>query len=258
MKSSSILMTRKSLSHPIWAFMTSVILATLVFVMLPAHGKGQQGKERAVQITTYKNQPVDIVAVKVKGVPVNSDQKFAGDRDWFNGMTVTLKNVSDKPMVWVTILVLAYQEKDGNRMKTSDGRDLAVGTQLMYGVRPLDPGEPPLPYSATPLMPGQTADLFLTEVYREQLSSLLRKSDSSTDISELNVRLEEVSFYGDDEIKWRNGFKRRRDPNRPGAWLTVDDPPRLNHAARKCARSHFPRRASPAKIFTRREEAAHV
>lgn len=219
--------------HPILPFTIIVMLAALVLVMLSAVSSGQQGNERTVRIKTYKDQPVDIVAVKVKGVPVEPDRRFTGDSRWFNGMTVTIKNVSDKPVVWAMVLVSAYQERDGKRMKTSDGRDLVAGTELMYGVRPLISGEPPLPYSATPLMPGQTADLVLTEFYCEQLYSLLRKSDSSTDIPELNLMLEEVSFYGDDEMKWRNGLRRRRDPNRPGAWLTVDDPPRLNHAARK-------------------------
>lgn len=229
----SILIVQKTLSHPILTFTTTMILATFVFAILPARGSGQRVKERSVQIETYKNQPVDIIAVKVKGVAVEPGRKFAGDSDWFKGMTVTLKNVSEKPVVWATVVVLAYQEKDGKRRKTSDDRDMAVGTTLMYGVRPIIPGEPPLSYSATPLLPGQTADLVLDERCLYELDTLLRKSDSSTDIPELNLRLEEVSFYGDEETKWRNGLKRRRDPNRPGAWLTVDDPPRLNHAIRK-------------------------
>jgi hypothetical protein len=218
--------------YSILAFATAGMLGTLAFVMPPARGSGQQ-RERTVQITTSKNQPVDIVAVKVKGASVEADKKFSSDSDWIKGMSVTLKNVSDKPVVYVTVLVLAYQEKDAKRMKTSDGRDMAVGTTLMYGVRPRLPGEPPLSYSATPLMPGQTTDLVLTETRCNELYSLLRRSDSSTDIPELDLRIEEVSFYGETETMWRNGFKLRIDPNRPGAWLVVDDPPRLNHAAGK-------------------------
>ncbi len=219
-------------SHTVLASITALMLGTVAFVTLTAHGSGQNGRQRAVQIKTYKNQPADIVAVKVKGVPVESGRKFTGDSDWFNGMTVTVKNVTDKPIVWATVLVLAYHERDGKRIKTSDGRDTAVGTSLMYGVRPLIPGEPPLSYSATPLMPGQSADLVLSERWRDELYSLLRARDSSTDILELNLSLEEVSFYGDDETMWRNGFKHRRDPNNPRRWLVVDDPPRLNHSAR--------------------------
>jgi hypothetical protein len=228
---SNILITRKTLSHPILAFTTSMILATLVFVVLPARGSGQKGKERAVQIKTHRNQPMEIIAVKLKGATVEPGRKFSGDSDWFNGMSVTLKNVSDKPIVWATVVVLAYREKDGRRIKTSDDRDMTVATTLMYGVRPVMPGEPPLPYSATPLMPGQTTELVLNERCRLELDSLLRKTDSSTDIAELALVLEEVSYYGDDETMWREGFKLRRDPNNPSHWLVVDDPPWLNHAA---------------------------
>jgi hypothetical protein len=234
-----------------------VILATLVFVMLPAHGKGQRGKERAVQITTYKNQPVDIVAVKVKGAPVEFGRKFAGDDDWFNGMVVTLKNVSDKPIMFATVSVMAPHEKNGVRTQV-EGRDLYENIELIYGEPPPIPGGPPRSNRVPPLMPGQIAEVLLDERWRDEFYSRFRRLDSSTDIPELTLSVWQVAFLGHDDTKWMHGFWRRRDSKNPMSWLTMDDPPRLNHAARKCARSHFPRRASPAKIFTRREEAAHV
>jgi hypothetical protein len=229
---SIILGIPQTLFHPILMFTAAVILATLVFVMLPAHGSGQQGKERAVQIKTIKNQPVDIVAVKVKGAPVEPGQKFAGDSDWFNGMVVTLKNVSDKPIVFATVFVMAPEEKNGVRTQI-EGRDIYANIELVYGEPPPMPGGPPRSNRVPPLMPGQTAVVLLDETWRDEFYSRLRGRDSSTDIPELTLSVWQVAFLGDDDTMWMHGFWRRRDPNRPGAWLTVDDPPRLNHAARK-------------------------
>src|SRR5882724_8164396 len=159
---SIILGLPQTLIHPILMFTAAVMLATLVLVIPLARGSGQ-GKERTVKIETFKDQPVEIVAVKVKGAPVKPDQKFAGDSDWLNGMTVTIKNVSDEPVVYVTVSVGAHYEKDGVHRRTSDGRDYVATIDLGYGVRPHLPGEPARTYQATPLMPGQTADLVLSD-----------------------------------------------------------------------------------------------
>jgi hypothetical protein len=221
--------------NPILTPTTTVMLAALLFVMLPAHGSGQQGKERAVRIETFKDQPVEIVAVKVKGAPVERDREFAGDSDWLKGMTVTIKNVSDKPVVYVTVSADAHYEKDGVRRRTSDGRDYVATIDLGYGVRPHLPGEPVRSYSATPLMPGQTADLVLGAIQRDELYWLLR--DYSTDIPELKLRVDHVAWYGKDDTMWIRGRMHRLDPNDPRHWMPVDDPDpplsRLNHAARK-------------------------
>ena len=225
------------LIHPILAPTTAVMLAALLFVMLPAHGRGHQGKERAVQIKTFKDQPVDIVEVKVKGAAVERDRKFTGDSDWLNGMTVTIKNVSDKPVVYVTISVGAHYEKDGVRKRTSDGRDYVAAATIGYGLRPHLPGEPPRSYRSTPLMPGQTSDVVLSEIKRDELYGLLRREDSSTDIPELTLWVDHVAWYGDDKTMWSNGRMLRQDPNNPRLWLPIDDPDpprsRLNHVSRK-------------------------
>jgi hypothetical protein len=233
--------TTKIFSHSLLAFTVTTMLATLVFVIRPAHGGGQQGKERAVKIKKFRirgveiKEPIEIVAVKVKGVPVERDKKFTGDSDWLNGMTVTIKNVSDKPVVYVTVSVGAYYEKDGVTRRTSDGRDYVATSDMMYGLRPHLPDEPPRSDSAVPLMPGQTADLLFSQIQRDQLYWLLR--DYSTDIPEVTLWIDHVAWYGEDTIMWSNGRLLRQDPNNPRLWLPIDDPDppvsRLNHAARK-------------------------
>lgn len=232
----SIIPDLGTVRHQILAFTTLVMLGTLVVVMLPAHGTGQ-GKERAIRIKPFKDQPVDIVEIKVKGLSVERDQKFTADSDWLKGITVTIKNVSDKPLIYITVSVTAYYEKDGIRKRTSDGRDRLAAIDVGYGLRPRLPGEPARSYGATPLMPGRTADLVLSELQRDELYGLLRQEDSSTDIPEVALWVDHVAWYGEDDKMWVRGRMLQRDPNNPRLWLPVDDPDRqpsrLNHAAWK-------------------------
>lgn len=225
-----------SLYHPILILAVAVMLAALSTVTPFAHGNGQQEKERSVQIKIEKNEPVEIVAVKVKDGPVKIGQKFAGDSDWFNGMVVTIKNISSKPVTFATVFVMAPYEKNGVR-KQVNGRDLYANIELIYGEPPPMPGKRRSKRLAL-LMPGETADVLLDEGSRDQFYFRLRLEDSSTDLRELTLSTSDVAFLGDDDTMWMHSFWRRRDPKDPGSWLTVDDPPQLNHA--RNPRSHTP------------------
>lgn len=226
-------LTRTSHFSHFLTITTNLMLTALFLLALAAPTDGQPRRDRAVKIITFKDQPVDIIAVKVNGAPVEPDRKFEGDTDWLNGMSVTIKNVSDKPIVFAMVLVTAHHEKDGVRKKF-EGRDFVVATVLMYGVRPLLPGEAARNYRAVPLLPGQTADVVLSERSRDELYTLLTSRDSSTDIPELTLRMYQVNFEGDDEIMWFHGLMRRRDRNNPWQWNTIKPPrPLRNHPKRK-------------------------
>jgi hypothetical protein len=198
----------KTFSHP-----------TLMFVLLlivPTFGFGQQVKERVVEQKLYKDQPVEIVAVRVKGVSIESERKFAGDRDWLNGMTVTVKNVSDRPASYICVLV-------GTPFKKNSEPNNAA-THLQYGAMPLFPGETRAPNPAVrkPLPPGETADVVLSKENRNQLYWILQKNNASTDITKLSVRLYQVFFAGENDTTWHTGRMYRRDSKDPWRWLPID------------------------------------
>lgn len=70
-------------------------------------------------------------------------------------------------------------------------------------------------------MPGEEADVTLSEKSRSELDSLLREGDASTDIPEISVRFYEVFFEGDSDTMWQTGRILRRDPNNPGHWFRI-------------------------------------
>ena len=197
----------------------SSILVFALAVFLPALNIAQQTRERFVRLVVYKDQPVDIVNIRVKGFPINPKHKFAGDKDWLNGITITLKNITDKPVAYVSVLVGAYYEKNGKRLKR-DSMDAQTGIELTYGTQPPRTNEPAPPYTA-PLLPGETTDLVLSVSSRDELYSLLRTESASTDLAELSVRVYEVFFEGDSDIKWETGGMLRRDPKDPRLWVTI-------------------------------------
>lgn len=193
------------------------LLVIAFTVLLSVLGIAQQVKQRVVQLVPYRDQPIEIVAVKVKGVPIKPKQKFDGDSDWLNGMTVTLKNVSDRPVAYVSVLMgVPYGKKNS--------RPVNAGAVLQYGVRSLRPGEnyPAGFIKPEPLLPGETVDVVLTERERDQLHSYLAEKGASTEITELNVRLYEVFFEGDSDTKWSTGRMLRLDPNDPNRWIPIE------------------------------------
>jgi hypothetical protein len=220
------------------------LLVIAFAVFLPHLCSAQQVKQRVVQRVPYRDQPVEIVAVKVKGVPIEPKQEFDGDNDWLNGMTLTLKNISDRPVAYVSVLVGAPYGQRNDRTN--------AGAVLHYGARSLRPGEnyPAGFIKPEPLAPGQKVDLVLAERERDQLQSYLEEKNASSDITELNVRLYEVFFEGDSDTMWSTGRMLRLDPNNPDRWIPVEpDKP----SGRAVSKSTFvkARFARPTRLLIR-------
>jgi hypothetical protein len=192
-----------------------LMLALASMLLLPVLCIGQV-RERVVVQTLYKDPPVEIVSIKVKGVPIEPKRKFDGETDWFNGMRVTIKNVSDKPVLYVGVYVGAPFQKNGVRT-------LAI-ENLVYGALPWYPGEDALARTSAPgpLPPGESAELVLSEQFCEQIYTLLRLDNASTDVTELSIRVLDVFLKGETEpLRWTAGIMYRPDPNDPEDWTPI-------------------------------------
>lgn len=209
-------------------FTRSMLLLTLAASLLPTLISAQQTKPRVVRLKPFRDQPVEIVAVKVNGIPIKPNQKIDGDSDWLNGMAITLKNVSDKPVAYVSVMVAVPYGKKNDRT-------VNAGAVSHYGARSLRAGEayPPGFVKPAPLLPGATVDVFLSETECDQLRSHLAHNNASTDIADLNLRLYEVFYEGDSETKWMTGFTLRRDANDADRWVPIESGVSVGRAARK-------------------------
>lgn len=213
----------KYLSYPI------LMLALMVLPLVP--GTAQQARNRVVQHRVYKDQPVEIVDVKVKKTQIKPNRSFIEGSDWLNGMTVSLKNVSDKPIAYVSVLVGAYYEKDGKRIR-KEGMDVQAGIQLKYGAQPPRSRET-APHYEAPLLPSETVDLVLSERLRDELYSLLKAENASTDVTEATIRVYEAFFEADSDTMWSTGFMLRRGRKDPNTFVPVENGTSLNKPARK-------------------------
>ena len=219
----------KVFSLSVLTLILAVSLPTFVFALWqPASISAQQKSQRVVQQRAVRDQPVEITAVKIKGSLVEPKRAFAADDDWLDGMTITVKNVFDKPVAYVSVLVSAYLENNGQRFK-KNGNDIQAATPLRYGAEPPRPGEPVPPYSP-PLQPGASLDLTFSERSRDDLKSLLTEGNASTNIKEITVRLYEVFFEGDSDTMWSLGFMLRRDPNNPRRFVPINSAPPTGRA----------------------------
>ena len=203
-----------------------LMLALTLALLLPALTLAQQSKQRVVTLKPYKDQPVEITATKVKGVHVMPKRKFAGDKDWLLGMTITLKNISDRPIAFASVLVSTYYEKNGKRIKI-DGKETQAAIQLMFGERPPGSGESALPYYIAPLPPGHSVDALLSERSRDELYSLINGHEAETDVTEITIRIYQVFFEGDSDTMWSTGRMLRRDRNDPQLWTPIHAPSAL-------------------------------
>ena len=154
-------------------------------------------------------------------------------------MVVTIKNISEAPVTYVTVSVASMYEINGAVKRTDDGRNYLAVTTLTYGMRPHLPDEPPRTVNPVPLMPGNSTDLVLSEIQRNELHSILRSESASTDLPELTVWIDHVAWYGDEHRMWSNGRMLRQDPKDPRHWEPIatpsssPSPRRLNHAISK-------------------------
>lgn len=207
-------------------------LMALALMVLPfSLGLSGQLKERSVQQSIYQDQPVEIVSVKVKGVPVNPKQKFSDDSDWLNGMSIRLLNTYNKPVAYVSVLVsAAHMKQDGTLNIDEEGKQISAGIELQYGAQPFIAPTPPY---GTTLQPGETVDVVLSESLRDELYSLLRDRNSATDVTELTVRIYEVFFEGESDKKWQTGVMLKRDPRDPQHWIPIRRNNSTNSAIKK-------------------------
>src|SRR5437667_5664853 len=64
----------------------------------------QQPRERAIKrLPIERDEPLGITSVKVYGQAVSSGKAFVGDDEWMRNLVISVKNKSDKRILFVNI-----------------------------------------------------------------------------------------------------------------------------------------------------------
>jgi len=171
-----------------------------------------QTQERILKKGPFPNEPLNVVSIKVRGKPVESDKKFVEEDDWLKGLTIKLKNVSNKPIIFIEISLRfpATEERP-------DGPEPSYVRTLRYGREP-SPDALTLPDQPKPVMPNDTVEINLTDEDHETINAALVQLGYQRS-KYVKMLLRTVIF--DDDTMWRAGEILHRDPIEPGRWNVV-------------------------------------
>ncbi|MEK6334225.1 MAG: hypothetical protein AABM67_04695 [Acidobacteriota bacterium] len=197
-------------------FSSRTVLVTLFMVVigvfglsLAQSGSTGQKRERTIKRPPWRNEPIRIEKIKLRGMPV-SDQKFLEDDDWLKSLTLSVKNTSGRIIKYIEIDLIFPRPQDSLGERIS--RD-----HLMYGQYPLLPGEAVSPSSEAPVMPNDSVSITLSDY--EGMMEFLKQTNYGASIRDLELEISMVIF--NDDTKWSGGRLYRRDPNNPDGWIPI-------------------------------------
>jgi uncharacterized surface protein with fasciclin (FAS1) repeats len=161
---------------------------------------------RVVTVNSWPNEPVKIVAVKLRGgEQINSGVAFQAVEDWVRGLTLTVTNVSQKPVCFIHVQLLLPRPPD-------DAAVRPASDALMFSCNPVNAIKP------NPLLPGQRLDIIMRDSDYVAHEALLARYDYPPFVNNLELKVLEVEFFGMKDRKWSKGQMMRQDPNSPGEW----------------------------------------
>jgi hypothetical protein len=195
-----------------------VLLVVLVTITagLSSSSLGMAGQqaEKSLEIERYPDEPLEFVDIKVSELSVKGNivvtrrdgsegldaVKFKDASGWFKRVRVTLRNVSDRPIVGVTAYL--YFKHPDSPMLFRVG--LAGSTDLKRGI----------------LEPGAQIDLAVTDQRWNLTAGIMARHHVDAEQSSVTFSVESVRFS--DDTQWSKGHLLRRDPANPNKWIPID------------------------------------
>ena len=207
-------------SH-LWVTLFVLLLALSVWVGNEANRTkpvSMQEVDKFLEIERTPDEPLQLVDLRIGTQSVKNhirprfrDQKskvgldrasFKEKDDWFKRISLTLRNVSTRPVYGVTAFL--YFKPIGNSMIFS--MPLTASRKLRND----------------PLQPGAEIELTVSASYLNQTLENLKHFGQDASRTDVTFSLDSVIFS--DELQWNRGGLVRPDPAMPDKWIPVDDP----------------------------------
>jgi len=164
------------------------------------------------------DDPIKIVGVLYNGVEVKTGLRaypadkpgvpFQAPDDWFNHLTVVLKNISAKNIVYATIQIFFPNTGAQNHVGELPRHALRGGWQK-------DPSQEPIL-----IEPGKEFSLSLIDPERfDELKQIIEAKESLSGLASVEVELGTVYFT--DGTKWAGGVHYRPDFSAPGKYAAI-------------------------------------
>lgn len=176
-------------------------------------GDGAQKPDKILEKGDDFDPPVKITLVKSKIGVIETDKEIAADDDWLKGLTIRVRNLSDKIVTNVSI-ELQF------RRPPNQAQELDLIAPLDYGPNPYYSPQKDSTSPPAPILPEQTQDIFLPDAQYDSLRSLLNERKYPADIKAVRIRVRSIAFS--DGTVWTSGRIFKRDPNKPDDWIPLD------------------------------------
>ena len=190
-----------------------VIFACATSASIVAQDLRDRELRPAFDFTTIQ-MPVEIVSIKLSDREIQPGDKIKGGDDWLQGLSFTLKNVSDKAIAYVAVSLRFDSPPSAQPRRV-------VVFVLSYGVD-YSRREPRRASSPSALQPGETVDLILTKERYANFLEILRRGDIPPSFDVAPYFVERVSFEDDPDVIWEAGHLKRRDPTTIGRFNVME------------------------------------
>lgn len=189
-----------------------------------------QSLQRTVDKLSWRSEPVRVQKVKANGANVELGKGFKGEKDWLNGLTVSVQNVSNKAIARIELSLAFPRAEDAS----PDVSTYVV--RLIYGLDPSDPGFA----SGSALLPSGIADIKLPQANLPGIKEDLAKLQYPADVTRVRLTLSSVTFV--DGSMWAGDEILYPDPKNPNQKINprLKDGPTLERARQLYQQNAWP------------------
>lgn len=164
-------------------------------------------RPRMIKQLSRPNEPVKIIAVKLKGKPVEFGKAFLGRSDWLGGLTFVIKNTSTRRVSWARVALIFSKKEHGNELH--DFVTYGIGRWDIDKIRGGGP----------PLKPGDTAEVSYSLEQYQSIREILDGMGYPQSIAEIEVNVDQVIFEDQPELMWIEGTM--NEFHSPTGWRPV-------------------------------------
>lgn len=170
----------------------------------------QQPTERVIRrLPVEENEPIAITDIKVNGQSVSLDKKFVADDDWLRSLVFSVKNKSDKLILYASIR-LQFPRPPGSR-------DIPDIYDMSYGNGSLQVRRPTSQEVLVGASPGEVVEIRLSDQQFVGLREFLTATHYPPGIEKVDLSISHTIFA--DDTMWYAGATCLRDPKEPSIWI---------------------------------------
>lgn len=212
-------MIGKTVRFPSTRFLAALILAICAAISVMAwslsgHFDQGQGRERVIEKAFTRNEVVEFTETRVSQSAVAPGKVFDADDDWISKTVVKVKNISNKPIVYLSVTFdFPETTKTGSVMSYPVRFGREPGSKFTQNGDPLF------------LLPGSTLEIPLDKDY-PKLKAFVERRHRMPEIHKLELAIGFVVFA--DKTGWAAGNFYRQDPNDPDHYINTGDRPEPN------------------------------